>query len=153
MADWIKPIYDRKQSDVDYAKTRIKYFKENGGVTDGIDLKGCFNFTDMNRIENNNQYLQDRLNELYYFCNIKNVHGRRMTSVPNMGDHISRVINNLVELQSAYYEPMLAPILPETLTHFNNVNNVEKCQLVIKEMIDDMANSFKQCGTFDCKEE
>ena len=65
MADWTEPIYDRTQEDVDYAKNRIAYFKANGGITDGINLKGCLNYTDVNRIEDNTDYLADLLISLY----------------------------------------------------------------------------------------
>lgn len=153
MAEWIAPIYDRKQSDVDYAKVQLKHFKENGGVTDGVDLKGCFNYNDMNRIENNTQYLHDVLNELYYFSNMTIIQGWDMGGVPDMGTHISRVINNVSKLRNACYEPENAPTLPETLTHYNHVNNVEKYLLALKEMIEDMVDCFRECGTFDCKEE
>ena len=56
MASWIEPIYDRTYADVDYAKARIKYYKANGGITDGEILKGVFSANDMNRIENNARF-------------------------------------------------------------------------------------------------
>lgn len=152
MANWINPVYDRKQSDVDYAKERIEYFKTNGGVTDGVDLKGCFNYSDMNRIENNIQYLHDRLNKLYYFSKMDIVHGWNMNSVPRKNEDMVRVINNVTLLQSAYYEPMLSVAQPDNLLRFNRVNNLEKNMLYIKEMIDDMENSFRECGNYECGE-
>ena len=153
MADWTEPIYDRTQEDVDFAKNRIAYFKANGGITDGINLKGCLNYTDVNRIEDNTDYLADLLISLYYFNKIsRNGSSWNMSSILDT-TNISRIINNVSILQSAYYTSFGSPDLPTTLTHYEDVNSVEKCLYLLKEMIDDMVSSFRECGTFYCGEE
>lgn len=153
MANWIEPIYDRTQSDVEYAKSRIKYFKENGGITDGVNLKGCLNTDDLNRIEYDTQYISDMLNALYYFNNIT-THSDiwYMGSVPYV-NHLNRIIDNVSKLQTSYFKPSGAPNLPNTLTHYEQVNSIEKCLYLLKVMIDDMVSSFKECGTFSCGED
>ena len=153
MADWTEPIYDRTQEDVDYAKKRIAYFKANGGVSDGVNLKGCLNYTDVNRIEDNTDYLADLLISLYYFNTIsRNSSSWVIKSILDT-TNVSRIINNVAILQSAYYTPIGSPDLPTTLTHYEQVNSVEKCLYLLKEMIDDMVSSFRECGTFYCGEE
>lgn len=153
MANWSKPIYDRTQADVDYAKSQIKYFKQNGGITDGKDLKGCLNVDDLNRIEFNTEYLSDLLCTLYYFNNIKKHSDIWHTGgVPNV-NHINRMIANVSKLQTAYFKPSGSPTLPNTLTHYENVNSIEKCIYLLKVMIDNMTSSFKECNTFECGEE
>lgn len=153
MANWSKPIYDRTQSDVDYAKSMIDYFKKNGGVTDGKNLKGCLNVDDLNRIEFNTEYLSDLLRALYYFNNI-NKHSDRwyVSSVPYV-NHINRIIDNVLKLQSAYFTPSSSPDLPTNLTHYEDVNSIEKCLYLLKVMIDEMTSSFKECNTFECGED
>ena len=150
---WIEPIYDRTQYDIEYAKSRIKYFKQNGGITDGVELKGCLNCTDLNRIENNIEYLSELLNELYY-CNTIDKRDAQwsMDDIPTK-TNIERILNNLNELLIKYYTLDEALVIPETLTHFEAVNIVEKCIYLIKVMIDDMVTSFRECGTFNCGEE
>ena len=152
MANWTNPVYDRTQEDVDYAKTQIAYFKANGGITDGINLKGCLNYTDVNRIEYNTYYLADLLISLYYFNTISRHRAWRMGNIFD-NTHVNRVINNVAILQSAYHTPTGSPDLPTTLTHYEQVNSVEKCLYLLKEMIDNMVSSFRECGTFYCGEE
>ena len=153
MANWGKPIYDRTQADVDYAKSQIKYFKENGGVTDGKDLKGCLNVDDLNRIENNTDYLSECLITLYYYNRIDNYdESWSIGDVPHT-EQVSRIINNVSILQEAYYKPSGSPTLPTTLTHYEDVNSIEKCLYLLKVMIDDMVSSFRECGTFACGED
>ena len=84
MAQWISPIHDRKQSDVDYAKARIQ-----AGYND-TELKGCFNVTDINRIENNVRYIADRLNVLKYTNTIE-TKSWDMYGLPNVTE-INRLI-------------------------------------------------------------
>ena len=153
MANWTEPIYDRTQYDVEYAKSRIKYFKENGGVTDGKDLKGCLNSDDLNRIENNTEYLSELLITLYYYNHINNYDKSwSIGSVPHT-DHVSRIINNVSILQKAYYTPSGSPNLPNTLTHFEDVNSIEKCLHLLKVMIDEMVSSFRECNDgLECEE-
>ena len=65
---------------------------------------------------------------------------------------ITRIINNVSKLISAYYKPNNAPNLPTTLLTYEQVNALEKNLYLIKEMLDDMIASFRQCGTFGCGE-
>ena len=153
MASWINPVYDRTQSDVDYAKGQIRRFKANGGITDGINLKGCLNDSDINRIENNSRYLCDELVRLYYFCDIPTTHTWSIWSVPN-NQQIDRIINNIKKLQSAYYTPENSPELPKTISHYEDANFIEKCLYLLKEMIDDMVSRFRECGDgLECGED
>ena len=153
MATWKNPVYDRTQSDVDYAKSMISYFKKNGGITDGKNMKGCLNSEDLNRIEFNTEYLSDSLRALYYFNNIdKHTDVWYVSSIPYV-EHIDRILGNVLRLQTAYFKPSGSPNLPSTLTHYEEVNRVEKCIYLLKAMIDNMVASFKECGTFNCGED
>ena len=153
MTTWINPIYDRTQADVDYAKAQIEYFKQYGGITDGVAMKGCLNDVDLNRIENNCDYIGDLLASLCYYNHIDRYDGSwSLTSVPDTS-HINRIIGNVKKMQDNYFKPSASPTLPTTLTHYEDVNSLEKCLYLLKVMIDNMTSSFKQCGTFTCGEE
>lgn len=153
MANWSKPIYDRTQADVDYAKSQINYFKQNGGITDGKDLKGCLNVDDINRIEFNTEYISDMLIALYYFNNINKGSDKWYVSGVPSTNQINRIIDNVSKLQTAYFKPSGSPTLPTTLTHYEDVNSIEKCLYLLKVMIEDMVSSFRECGTFNCGED
>ena len=59
--NWVPPIYDRKQSDLDYAKAILEMgynYLDGAQKVDFLQgLKGCFNYTDMYRIFQNCMYL------------------------------------------------------------------------------------------------
>lgn len=145
MAEWISPVHDRTQSDIDYAISQI----QKGNTR--TELKGCFNVTDINRIENNVRYIADRLNVLKYTNTIE-TKSWDMYGLPNVTE-INRLINNVSKIITAYYKPADAPSLPTTLLTFEQVNALEKNLYMIKHLIDNEENEFRHCGTFNCGEE
>lgn len=145
MVQWINPIYDRTQADVDYAKAQIKLHNND------TELRGCFNVTDIRRIENNTRYLADELNKLYYF-NIINTYSWDMSSIPYLA-HINRIINNVNILWTKYQKPSDSDALPPSILTYEHLNAIERNQYLLKEMLDDMIISFRECGAFGCGEE
>lgn len=146
MAVWSEPIYNRTQADVDYAKSQL------GEKINDVDLKGSLNANDLNRIESNTRYLADALIKLYYFNNITTFTEWNMTTIPFLS-HINRIINNINVLWGKYHKPPDATDLPNSLIAFEQVNNIERNLHLIKEMLDDMISSFRECNTFECGEE
>ena len=145
MAQWMSPVQDRTQVDVDYAKARIQ------AGFNSSELKGCFNVTDINRIENNVRYIADRLNVLKY-TNTVETKSWDMYGLPNVTE-ITRLINNVSKLITAYYRPANSPDLPNTLLTYNQVNDLEKMLYMIKHLIDTEENQFRVCGTVICGED
>lgn len=145
MAQWISPVRDRTQSDVDYAISQIK------SGNNSTEFKGCFNVTDINRIENNIRYVADRLNVLKY-SNTVETKQWDMYGIPNATE-VTRLINNVSKIITAYYKPPGSPTLPTTLLIYSEVNNLEKLLYMIKHLIDEEENAFRYCGTFNCGED
>lgn len=146
MATWQEPVFDRTQADVDYAKSQL-----SKGINN-VDYKGCFNVTDINRIENNTRYLADTLLSLYYFNTITSTSSWSRNSLVYQ-QHIDRILGNVNKVWSAWYKPTNAPALPNTLLTYEQVNNIEKNLYLLKEMLDNMVASFRECGTLYCGEE
>lgn len=146
MADWITPIFDRTQSDVDYARQQLLQRKND------VELKGCFNVSDITRIDNNARHLSDKLFELYYSQDIVTQASWGMGNVPTQSS-VDRIINNIEKLWKGYHKPTGAVDLPLTLLDYKQVNAIEKNLYLIKEMLDDMTSSFRECGTFNCGED
>lgn len=146
MAEWKEPVFDRTQEDVDYAKTQLSL-----GIND-VEYKGCFNPLDINRIEGDTQYLSDALNTLRYANKVSTVQNWAKESLPYKS-HLDRIINNVSVLWGKYYKPAGSVDLPTTLLTFEQVNALEKNIYLLKEMLDDMISSFRECGTFACGEE
>lgn len=142
--EWTTPVFDRTQSDVDYAKAQL-----SSGVND-VEYKGCFNKTDINRIERNSRHLSELLKELYYANDVV-YRVWTDTGVPTES-HISRIINNIANLWTNYHKPANSVDLPTTLLTYEQVNTIERDLCLLKEMIDDMEQSFPICGDFTCGE-
>lgn len=113
-----------------------------------IDLKGCLNLADLNRIEENIAYLDELMESFSY---TPNIHGKKWTIVdlPNQDD-MSRIIENIRALISAYYSPFSPPTLPTTMLSYEDLNAIEENLYLIKELLDCMQTSFNKVGTIKC---
>lgn len=145
MAEWMSPIHDRTKADVECA---IALIKTGNNLS---EYKGCFNVSDINRIENNSRYIADRLNVLKYTNSIE-TKVWDMYGLPNVTE-VTRLINNVHKIINAFYKPTNAPDLPATLLTYEQVNALEKNLYMIKHLIDNEENEFRHCGTFNCGEE
>ena len=117
-------------------------------VGDVYELKGCLNLLDLNRIENNIDYLAENMENFSYSPNI---HGKRWTKVdmPNQND-MSRIIENIRSLIYAFYSPDNPPSLPTTMLSYRDINAIEENLYLIKQLLDSMQSSFKKSGTIKC---
>lgn len=149
MSEWINPVFDRTQEDVDFALSKLAEWK-NSCDTNVYELKGCMTVSDINRIEGDIQYLSDHLSELYYFPNVT-TKTWNMNGLPDVDD-VSRIIGNVQKMITAYFQSSNAPNLPNTMLTYVQVNNLEENLYLIKNILEDMILSFRECGTFYCGE-
>lgn len=114
-------------------------------VGDVYELKGCFNLLDLNRIEDNITFLAENMESFSY---APNIHGKQWNRVdmPNQND-MSRIIENIRSLISAFYSPANPPSLPTTMLSYNDINAIEENLYLLKQMLDCMQTSFKKVGT------
>ena len=124
-------------------------YVENGvlivHVGDVYELKGCFNLLDLNRIEDNIAFLAENLESFSYTPNIRGKQWNRV-DMPNQND-MSRIIENIRSLISAFYSPNNPPSLPTTMLSYEDINAIEETLHLIKQMLDCMQTSFKKVGT------
>lgn len=153
MATWKNAIYNRTREDVDYALDKMAEWKKNGIVQQDETLRGCINLTDINRIENNVQYLTELLNTLYYYPETVSKTWEQ-DDVPNKRD-IARIIDNIRELKAmAISNP--APDLPYTLLTYDQANAIEENLhrlYVARALWRKAGEGARQCGTFECGED
>ena len=114
-------------------------------VGDVYELKGCLNLLDLNRIEDNIAYLAEMMENFSYSPNIHGKHWGRV-DLPNQND-MSRIIENIRALISAFYSPDNPPSLPTTMLSYGDINAIEENLYLIKQLLDNMINSFKIVGT------
>lgn len=144
---WETPIFDRTQADIDFARQKIREWKSSGD-RNTTNLKGCFNTSDINRIENNIQFLSDNLSELYYFSTVVTKTWSK-SDLPTIDD-INRLIHNTLTIISSICED--TPELPTTLLTIEDVNCLELNINKLKMILDNMTASFLECDTFECGE-
>ena len=114
-------------------------------VGDVYELKGCFNLLDLNRIENDIDFLAEKIESFGY---APNIHGKQWErgDMPTQND-MSRIIENIRSLISAFYSPDNPPSLPSTMLSYSDINAIEKNLYLIKQLLDVMQTSFKMVGT------
>lgn len=114
-------------------------------VGDVYELKGCLNLLDLNRIESNIAFLAEKMESFSY---APNIHGKQWSRVdmPNQND-MSRIIDNIRALVSAFYSPHNPPSLPTTMLSYSDINDIEENLYLIKQLLDVMQTSFKKVGT------
>ena len=114
-------------------------------VGDVYELKGCLNLLDLNRIEDNITFLAENMESFAYAPNIRGKQWNRV-DMPNQND-MSRIIENIRSLISAFYSPANPPSLPATMLSYNDINAIEENLYLLKQMLDCMQTSFRKVGT------
>lgn len=131
---WIKAIFDRTLRDIERRTA-----------------KGYLNAVDLNRIENNLEYLSGRLNEFGYNQNVTT--GTWYMEDINKLRQLERIRLNLAEIVSVYYpQGADVPISLNKPAH-TTINSVEQILHEMRQMIEIMRRSFKRCGTFHSGQE
>lgn len=140
---WIKPIYDRTQADVDLI--RLDPTNENN--------KGAYNYTDLNRIENNCKYVMTLLNNsgLFYIPVVIEVKTDwNVRDIPHIKE-INRIRQNIITLMNGmklgdgYKEIEFS----DTMDYIK-ANILEKNLEMIKDIIESCQRELRKCNTFYC---
>lgn len=140
---WIEPIYDRTQADVDLI--RLEPTNENN--------KGAYNYTDLNRIENNCEVVMNLLNNsgfFYYPITIQTKTDWVVSDIPTIGE-INRIRNNIITLKNGMYvgEEYENIEFSNTMDYIK-ANILEKDLKLIKDIIDSCMRELRKCHTFYC---
>ena len=130
-------IFDRTHADVEYA------MKNQESVE---FLKGSYNYTDLNRVENWCQYVADRLNEHSYAVDVTTKTDWTMLDFPTSSD-MERIRSNVEKLKNAYKS---FTNVPDTLNKMDikKANAIEKILSEMDILLDKMIAEFRKCGTF-----
>lgn len=140
---WIKPIYDRTKADVDLIK--LDPTNENN--------KGAYNFTDLNRIENNCEYIMNLLNDSGFLIEKISLVIKKdwkVTDIPTIDD-INRIRNNILILKKDIVN--IENIEFANTMNYTKANILEKDLEIIKNVIENSKAKIKKCNTFYCGED
>lgn len=142
-------VYDRTAQDVETARTQR-------GTT-LTPLKGCYNITDLNRVEAAGKTLAAALTAAGYPVEIAPVlKGSKSEDREwQEGDIVRRAqwstyLENVQRLRDAYYTLAETGELPapDDKLDYVGANNIEKVLADIDLLIDCMKSSYRRCGTF-----
>ena len=128
--EWIEPIVDRNAQDLREQNERA-----------------YLNYFDLNRIEQDTEYLHDVLLAYGYSQQVVCKTDWVMADFPYITE-IERTRSNILNLLNGYYTQETE--LPTSLTEltWQKLNAVEQNLKLMYEMIGRMEESFKRCGTF-----
>ncbi len=130
MSGWIEPIVDRNAQDLREQNERA-----------------YLNYFDLNRIEQDTEYLHDVLLAYGYSQQVVCKTDWVMADLPYIAE-IERTRSNILNLLNGYYTQETE--LPTSLAGltWRKLNAVEQNLKLMYEMIGRMEESFKRCGTF-----
>lgn len=142
MAEWIEPVYDRSEEDVRIAKA----YNKGSAESEAAEYKGALNASDLNRIENNCEYLSDLLHSCGYTSHVTVKTDWVMTDFPTLAEFI-RIRDNITELLSAYAQAQDMPDMrSDNRTDYIEINNMEFDLYRINEMIANMKAIYMYSG-------
>lgn len=138
---WIEPIYDRTQADVDLI--RLDPINEN--------TKGAYNYTDLNRIEYDCEFISKLRNRNPLFSNVDIVVKTdwNVYDIPTIED-INRIRNNILLLISEIDKGDFETIEFTNTMDYIKANILERNLNLINEVLENAQKELRRCNTFFC---
>ena len=144
-------ITDRTQLDVDrYAELKAKGWQAltiDEQLEWLLGMKGCYNYTDMNRVESAVEYVANKLTLAGYVVTPVVKKNWTITDKPTTDD-IQRYFKNVADIREAleaYGNMPDAPTIEQRLT-YQVANDIEQILLVVDELITRMVNAYFYSG-------
>lgn len=112
--------------------------------------KGCYNYTDLNRVETWCEYLANLLNSYSYPVSVTIKKNWNMSDLPNTTD-MERIRSNVDKIKTAFHA---YTDVPENLNYMTieKANAIEKILSEIDFLIKNMISCFRYSNTFNAGE-
>lgn len=135
-----KLIFDRTSEDVEYARN-------NPSAEEW--LKGCYNYIDLNRVEEWCKYLSNLLNSYGYVNLISEKTDWNIEDIQTV-EQMARYLNNVKILMETFILKDNTPKIPDTINKltYSQANDIERILYDINELIDKMEATFRYSNTF-----
>lgn len=152
-------VFDRTEQDVADAKAIIKLILLNGWdslsssqkATYLNGLKGAYNYTDLNRLENAISSVSQALNTYGYINKVNSKLDWGYAALPTTKD-MARIKENIDNLRDAYYTYNSTPPTPAEgnlrFLDYVSANNLEKILYDVEEIAYKMVYSYRYSNTF-----
>jgi len=115
--------------------------------------KKYYNFGDLDRVEQNTEYLKDEFASIGYDASTTTfTYPRTRTSFNQYASDLNRIEQNILELTVTTWLPLTweTPYTSWTSVerefNYNDANRLEKNLYYIKEMLDNITNAYVKCG-------
>lgn len=154
-------IFDRTEQDKIYVETLRDKILANGFNSLTIEekaswlsctLKGAYNYTDRNRVENAVKQINEKLVEYNYMQEILEIVENRDITTIDDKQSANRYLNNIQKLINNFYTLSSTPALPESLDNIdiNVANNIEKILNDLYIILRGIENNFVHSGVANC---
>jgi len=132
-------VTDRTQVDVTYALAH---------PDSSTELKGAYNYTDLNRVESKVEELATLLTAYNYLTQIITTKTNWTRTDFFNTSNASRYISNLKKIRNCYYVMPTTPTVPGTMQNFDyqRANDIEQFLVDVELEIGGMVESFKYAG-------
>lgn len=134
---------DRTSTDVErYVTLRNKGFANltNAERAEWLaPMKGAYNYTDLNRVEDAVQYLAVRLREYGYRADIGETKTWDMNSVPTLAD-MNRYLENVRAIRNAFSTLSTTPFVADSMRGFTfkEANDIEQILFDVNRLLENM---------------
>lgn len=154
----LKLITDRTSSDISRAKKLIEKAKKIESLTESeLDeyyngLKGCYNISDLNRVEKAVQHVSDVLNK-YGYVNVVKTKEWLQGDFFTVDKEMPRYLNNLKIIKNAIQNTPNTPLVPNSFKPYTKANDIEKIIYELLKVISYLEQVFVYSGVSDCGQE
>ena len=113
-----------------------------------------YNYSDLNRVENNIDYVYHELILLGYSPILSSINTTRTKSSIDYFDDINRIESNIKALADSSYDPLgwLTPEMDWVSAYkvfdYNDANRLESNLVNLKAMCENITDEIRYCGTF-----
>lgn len=140
MAEWITPIYDRTAQDV--AQARLLQSDNTK------DMKGAWNASDLNRIENNCVYMVEQLRKQGIIVIISTKTNWQMSDIPDYAN-ITRIRNNIILLIKSFVPDRgYEDINMYQAVSYQDANILERDLLELKTLLENTIATYPMAGEY-----
>jgi hypothetical protein len=153
---WVTPIRDRTLDDVNDLKVILAIIAELGWASTptetktafNTDHKGAWNFSDVNRINGNNNYLRDLLTTYGYTVTFSNEPTSHVATIPTfiMVNRMIKVNLNACLLAFPTFTYPTLKVAPKFT--LEDANAYEETQYLLYSLLQNMISEFIICGTY-----
>lgn len=113
-----------------------------------------YNYADLNRVENNTEYLKDYFSNLGYVPSTTTITTNRTKASIEYFDSLNRIESNIKAIKEASFEPVgwIEPyttwVSVSKIFSYVDANRLESNLVFLKTMIENIEAEIKICGTF-----